>query len=158
MKNLKKDLDGINKDLKTLANKVDKMIAAVGKLEKPKAKTVKAKPAKKTPVKARPVKKSVAKKAPVKAKPVKKSVAKKTPVKAKPVRKSVAKKTTAKKTVQLTAADTVFNCIKRFKKGVDTSKIKERTGFKDHKIHNIVYKLKNEGRIKSAGRGLYVKV
>jgi len=143
MKNLKKDLDGINKDLKTLANKVDKMIAAVGKLEKPKAKTVKAKPAKKTPVKARPVKKSVAKK---------------TPVKAKPVRKSVAKKTTAKKTVQLTAADTVFNCIKRFKKGVDTSKIKERTGFKDHKIHNIVYKLKNEGRIKSAGRGLYVKV
>ena len=143
MKNLKKDLDGINKDLKTLANKVDKMIAAVGKLEKPKAKTVKAKPAKKTPVKARPVKKSVAKK---------------TPVKAKPVRKSVAKKTTAKKTVQLTAADTVFNCIKRFKKGVDTSKIKERTGFKDHKIHNIVYKLKNEDRIKSAGRGLYVKV
>jgi ElaB/YqjD/DUF883 family membrane-anchored ribosome-binding protein len=138
MKNLKRDLDGINKDLKTLAKKVDKMIAAVGKLEKPKAKAVKAKPAKKTPVKVKP--------------------AKKTPVKAKPVKKSVAKKTTAKKTVKLTAADTVFNCIKRFKKGVDTSGLKERTGFKDHKIHNIVYKLKNEGKIKSAGRGLYVKV
>jgi len=45
MKNLKKDLQAVNKDLNALSKKVEKLIAAVGKPEKPKA--VKAKPAKK---------------------------------------------------------------------------------------------------------------
>jgi putative endonuclease len=62
-KNLLKDLRAVNKDLKTLAKKVDKMIVAVEKLEKPKAKVAKVKPAKKTVAKAKPVKKVVAKKA-----------------------------------------------------------------------------------------------
>jgi len=46
MKNLKKDLQAVNKDLNALSKKIEKLIAAVGKPEKPKA--VKAKPAKKT--------------------------------------------------------------------------------------------------------------
>ena len=37
MKNLKKDLQAVNKGLNALANKVEKMIAAVDKVEKPKA-------------------------------------------------------------------------------------------------------------------------
>jgi len=49
MKNLKKDLQAVNKDLNALSGKVEKMIAAVGKPEKPKA--TKAKPAKKAVVK-----------------------------------------------------------------------------------------------------------
>lgn len=36
-KNLKKDLQAVNSGLKTLANKIDKMIIAIDKVEKPKA-------------------------------------------------------------------------------------------------------------------------
>ena len=61
--NLKKELQAVNRDLKALSIKVDKMIVAVGKLEKPKVKATKAKPAKKTMAKAKPMEKTVAKKA-----------------------------------------------------------------------------------------------
>ena len=44
MKNLKKNLQSVNKDLKALAKKVDRMMVTVGKLEK--QKTVKVKPVK----------------------------------------------------------------------------------------------------------------
>ena len=37
MKNLKKDLQAVNKGLNALANKIEKMIAAVDKVEKPKS-------------------------------------------------------------------------------------------------------------------------
>ena len=135
MKNLKKNLQTVNKDLKALSKKVDRMVVAVGKLEKPKA------------VKAKPVKKTVAK-----AKPVKKVAAKKTPVK-----KVAAKKPATKKPVKLTAIGTVLAIIERSKKGVDTASLKKKTGFKDNIIHNNVYKLKKQGKIKSAGKGVYVK-
>jgi DNA-binding Lrp family transcriptional regulator len=36
--------------------------------------------------------------------------------------------------------------------------ISEKTGFYRKKVHNIVYKLKKEGKIKSIGKGLYLKV
>ena len=127
---LKKDLQAVNKDLKALAKKVDKMIVAVEKLEKPK--TVKAKPVKKTVAKAKPVKKVAAKKAPV-------------------------KKVVVKKPVIITAADTVFGFIKRYRKGVDVSTLMEKTGFNKRKIYNNVKVLTKRGKIKSVGRGVYVK-
>jgi len=136
-KNLLKDLGAVNKDLKTLSKKVDKMIVAVGKLEKPKAKVTKAKPAKKTVAKAKPVKKVAAKKAPVK--------------------KVAVKKPAAKKPVKLTAADTVFGFIKRYRKGIDVSTLMEKTGFNKRKIYNNVKVLTKRGKIKSVGRGVYVK-
>ncbi len=132
---LKKDLQAVNKDLKALAKKVDKMIVAVEKLEKPK--TVKAKPVKKTAPKAKPVKKVTAKKAPVK--------------------KVAVKKPATKKPVIITAADTVFGFIKRFRKGVDVSTLMEKTGFNKRKIYNNVKVLTKRGKIKSVGRGVYVK-
>ena len=135
MKNLKKNLQSVNKDLKALSKKVDKMIVAVGKLEKPKA--VKAKPAKKTATKAKPVKKVAAQKAPVK--------------------KVVVKKPAAKKPVQLTAADTVFGFIKRYRKGVDVSTLMEKTGFNRRKIYDNAKVLKKRGKIKSVGTGVYLK-
>ena len=95
----------------------------------------------------KPVKKTVAK-----AKPVKKVAAKKTPVK-----KVAAKKPATKKPVKLTAIGTVLAIIERSKKGVDTASLKKKTGFKDNIIHNNVYKLKKQGKIKSAGKGVYVK-
>ena len=44
MKNLKKDLQAVNKDLKALSQKLEKMVVAVDRIEKP---AVKSKPAKK---------------------------------------------------------------------------------------------------------------
>jgi predicted transcriptional regulator len=57
----------------------------------------------------------------------------------------------------MTAADTVLKVISRSKKGVSTSKIMERTGFTQKKVANIVFKLKQQGRIKNVRRGIYVK-
>jgi predicted Rossmann fold nucleotide-binding protein DprA/Smf involved in DNA uptake len=82
--------------------------------------------------------------------------------KAKPARKapepkrSVAKKAARKKPI--TAAATVLKIINRSKKGVSPATISEKTGFAPKKVHNIVYKLKKEGKIRSVGRGLYLKV
>jgi putative endonuclease len=126
--NLKKELQAVNKDLKELSKKVDRMVVTVGKLEKPKA-------AKRPKAKA------------VKAKPVKKVVAKKV----------VVKKPAAKKPVKFTAADTVLGVIRRSKKGVDVSTLMEKTGFNRKKIYNNVKVLKKQGKVKSEGRGVYVK-
>ena len=135
MQNLKKDLQTVNREIKALSKKVDRMIVTVGKLEKPKA--VKAKPVKKTASKAKPVKKVSAKKAPVK--------------------KVAVKKPAAKKPVKLTAADTVLGVIKRYRRGVDVSTLMEKTGFNKRKIYDNVKVLKKRGKIKSAGIGVYVK-
>jgi hypothetical protein len=116
MKNLIKNLQAANRDLKTLSKKVDKMIVEVGKLEKPKS----------------------AKKATAKAKPVKKVV--------------------AKKIAKLTAADTLFGIIKRFKKGTDVATLMKKTGFNRRKIYDNVKILKKQGKIRAAGIGVYVKV
>ncbi len=114
MKQLKKDLKAVAKDLKGLTQKTDKMIKRLEKLEN---------------------KAQVAKKP--KAKAVKKAV--------------------AKKVKKATATDTVFAIIKRNRKGIDTATLKKKTGFKVRSVENIIYRLKKEGKIKSAGRGLYVK-
>jgi len=134
-KNLKKNLQAINREIKALLKKIDKMVVAVGRLEKPKA--VKVKPVKKTVAKAKPVKKVAAKKAPPK--------------------RIVVKKPAAKKPAKLTAADTVFGFIKRYKKGVDVSTLMEKTGFNRRKIYDNVKVLKKQGKIKNAGIGIYVK-
>ena len=57
MKNLKKSLQSVNKDLNALSKKVDKIIVAASKLEKPK--TVKKKAVKKVAVKKPAAKKAV---------------------------------------------------------------------------------------------------
>ena len=57
MKNLKKDLQTVNKELKELAKKTESLLKAVDKFEKPKAKSTKAKAVKKAPVKKAAVKK-----------------------------------------------------------------------------------------------------
>ncbi len=127
IKNLKKNLKTVHRELKALAKKVDKIVVAVGKFEKPKA-------AKKPKAKV------------VKRKPVRKTAAKKVAVK-----KPAAKKTTK------TVIDTVLAIIRRSKKGVNTATLMKKTGFNERQIHNNVYKLKKQGKIKSAGRGVYLK-
>jgi hypothetical protein len=71
--------------------------------------------------------------------------------------KKITKMTTADIPKQPTAADTVLTIIKRSKKGVDTSALMEKTGYDRKKVANIIFKLKKQGEIKNAGKGLYVK-
>jgi predicted Rossmann fold nucleotide-binding protein DprA/Smf involved in DNA uptake len=86
-----------------------------------------------------------------KAKPARKAPAKPK----KKVAKKAAKKPVAKKPV--TAVGTVLKIINRSKKGVSPSTLMEKTGFAPQKVHNIVYNLKKQGKIKSVGRGVYLK-
>jgi predicted GIY-YIG superfamily endonuclease len=133
-KNLKKDLQSVNKELKALAKKVDGIIIAVDKLEKSKA-------AKKP--KAKPVKK----KAPVKKAPARKVA----------VKKVAPKKAVPKKAKPATAVDTVLVIIKRSKKGVGMAALMEKTGYNQKKIANLVFKLRKQGKIKSVAKGVYLK-
>ena len=118
-----KDLKALQNDFKALEKKMEKLIAAVEKSEKPKV-------AKKSPAK------------PVKAKTTKRSPAQKAPVK--------------KKTTQLTATDQVLNIIKRSKKGVNTATLMTKTGFDQRKIWSIINRASKAGKIKRAGKGIYL--
>ncbi len=89
----------------------------------------------------------------------KKPVAKTRPKKKRaPVRKKIvvreAKK--VKKARKMTATDEVLNLIKRHKKGVDITKLKNKTGFADSKLRMIVSKAYKQGKIKRIARGVYV--
>lgn len=51
----------------------------------------------------------------------------------------------------------VFNIVKTARTGVDTAAIKAKTGLNPRQVSNAIYKLKKAGKIKSAGRGTYIK-
>ena len=85
-----------------------------------------------------------------------KSSPKQAAAKAKPA-KTVAKKV-SKKTAQPNAADTVYKVLARLKKGANMAAIRQKTGYDNKKIHNLIYKLKKQGKIKSETKGVYVKV
>lgn len=71
--------------------------------------------------------------------------------------KKAPKKTPKSTAKQGTATDAVLAIIKRSKKGVDMPTLKKKTGFDDKKIHNIIYKLKKKGLVKSVSKGVYTK-
>ena len=62
-----------------------------------------------------------------------------------------------KKEKEMTAGDTVMNIIEKSRKGVDVASLQKETGFTTKKIHNIVYKLKKQGKIISESKGVYKK-
>ncbi len=74
----------------------------------------------------------------------------------KPKAKAV-KKAVAKKPAKLSASDTVLGIIKRSRKGVDKATLIKKTGFEDKKIRDITYRLSKQGKIKTEGKGLYVR-
>jgi len=78
----------------------------------------------------------------------------------KPAKKSAVKKVSKRKisTKKPTATDTVFRIIKGYRRGASVAAIKKKTGYDDKKIHNLVYKLKKQGKIKSVSPGVYVKI
>jgi predicted Rossmann fold nucleotide-binding protein DprA/Smf involved in DNA uptake len=92
-----------------------------------------------------------------KPKTVKKAAAKK-PVAAK--KRVAAKKTVAKKVAAAggkTVLDTVFDVIKRSKKGVSVAQLKTKTQLDARQLSNALYKLSKKGMVKAPSRGLYLK-
>jgi predicted Rossmann fold nucleotide-binding protein DprA/Smf involved in DNA uptake len=71
--------------------------------------------------------------------------------------KMASKKVLNRTATQPTAADTVYKVIARLKNGANIATIKQKTGYDNKKIHNLVYKLKKQGKIKSETKGVYVK-
>ena len=93
-------------------------------------------------------------------KPTKKpkaKVAKKAPARKGDAKKAAPKKAVPKKAKPATAVDTVFTIIKRYKKGIDTAALMEKTGYNQKKIANLVFKLRKQGKIKTSAKGVYVK-
>jgi uncharacterized Zn finger protein len=113
-----------------------------------KAKTAKRKPAIKTPAKKKASqlssKTSASKK---RVKPAAINVRAKTPVK-----KSAAKR----KTAELTDTARILDIIKRSKRGLNVATLRQKTGFDEKKIRNVIYKAFRQGIIKRAGRGIYL--
>ena len=137
MKRLRRSLQSISKNLKALTEKAEKMTKALDRLDKAQVKTV-------------PRKKAVGKKTALKA------VGKKTALKA--VAKEIApKRVGAKKVKSTSATEKVLRIIVRSKKGVDTSTLKNQTGYNSRKIWDIVHRAYKEGKIKKVGRGTYAK-
>jgi len=75
--------------------------------------------------------------------------------KGKAVKKTIAKKPVPKKAA--TAVDTVLAIINRYKKGVGTKALMEKTGYNQKKISNLVFKLRKQSKIKSVVKGVYLK-
>ncbi len=76
---------------------------------------------------------------------------------AKKPKAKTAKKAAAKKPKTVSSRDTVLAIIKRSRKGVDTVALRKKTGFEGRKIGDIIYRLSKQGKIKTEGKGLYVK-
>ena len=55
-------------------------------------------------------------------------------------------------------SDTVFRAIIASKNGIDLDTLKKKTGLEKRSIHNAVYKLKKQGKIKSERKGFYEAV
>ena len=79
------------------------------------------------------------------------------PTKEKVVKRTFVKKSAPKKTKPATAVDTVLGIINRYKKGVGTKALMEKTGYNQKKIFNLVFKLRKQGKIKSVAKGVYLK-
>ncbi len=71
--------------------------------------------------------------------------------------KAKAKPKVTKKPAKVSAAATVLAIIKRSRKGVDVATLKSKTGIGSATVNSIIYRLKKKGKIKSGGRGIYVK-
>lgn len=133
LKILSEGMKSVAKGLESVADKVEAMAHAEMAEKSPRGKSAGAKGRKKA--RKKPAKKAAAPKAAPKT----------------------VKKDAPKKTKPPTATDTVYRIISRSKNGVDTETLKKKTGFPAKKIHNIMYKLRKQGKIKSKEKGIYVK-
>ena len=99
-----------------------------------------------------PTEKSAAKTTAAARKPKTKT---KTSKKRTPGVKAVQRKKDAGASQAMTAIDTVFGIVKKSGKPVDMATLREKTGFANKKIANVLFKLKKQGKIKSVDKGVY---
>ena len=74
-----------------------------------------------------------------------------------PARKAPAKKTKASAAGDKTVLDTVYDAIKRTKKGVTVAQLKQKTDLDARQLSNALYKLSKKDQVYAKSRGLYVK-
>ena len=129
MKQMKKEVESITKELKSLTQKTEKIVKALGKLEKPQAKP----------------------------KPVKKAAKPRKAIKKAAVKKP-AKKATTNKSAKGTVVGAVMGVIQANSKGVNTDQIMEQTGLNKKQVRGTIDRAKREGKIKTVKRGIYVGV
>jgi hypothetical protein len=79
-------------------------------------------------------------------------------VKVKTVKRAVPKKAVGKKAKKVTATDKVLAIINKSKNGANTATLKQKTGFNEINVRNIVFRLKNQKKITSKPKGIYVKM
>ena len=71
-------------------------------------------------------------------------------------RPPVRKKIVVPRPKKLTATEEVLQIIKRHKRGINISKLKNKTGFADSKLRMIVSRAYKHGKIRRKARGVYV--
>jgi len=74
-----------------------------------------------------------------------------------PASKASAKKAKAAAAGGKTVLDTVYDVIKRTKKGVTVTQLKQKTNLDSRQLSNALYKLSKKGQVYAKSRGLYVK-
>ncbi|MDL2123998.1 MAG: hypothetical protein LWX51_13175 [Deltaproteobacteria bacterium] len=74
---------------------------------------------------------------------------------AKKVKISSSKKAVSGK--HMTVIDSVFEVIKRSRKGATIVNLKEKTGLDSRQLSNALYKLSKRGMVESRARGVYMK-
>jgi uncharacterized Zn finger protein len=116
--------------------------------EQSRAKTAKRKPARKTPAKKQANQRSPETSAP-------KNRVKPAAIKAR-AKTSVKKATTKRKIAELTDTAQLLDIIKRSKRGLNVATLRQKTGFDEKKIRNMIYKANKEGKTRRAGRGIYL--
>ena len=126
---MKKDVNALTKELKALTKKTEKIVTALGKLEKAQAKP----------------------------KPVKKAAKPRKAIKKAAVKKP-AKKATTNKSAKGTVVGAVMGVIQANSKGVNTDQIMEQTGLNKKQVRGTIDRAKREGKIKTVKRGIYVGV
>ncbi len=57
-----------------------------------------------------------------------------------------------------TASDTVLEFIRKYKDGARFTEVRDKTGFEEKKLRNIIFRLNDIGKIKRISRGVYVAV
>jgi uncharacterized Zn finger protein len=116
--------------------------------EQSRSKTAKRKTARKTPAKKQANQRSPETSAP-------KNRVKPAAIKAR-AKTSVKKATTKRKIAELTDTAQLLDIIKRSKRGLNVATLRQKTGFDEKKIRNMIYKANKEGKIRRASRGIYL--
>jgi hypothetical protein len=130
-----------------------KKVSRTGKTSRKASKHTKAKTAKRKPA----IKTTARKKASQLSPETSASKKRVKPAASKARAKTPGKKSAAKRKIAaLTDTAQLLTIIKRSRKGVDVAALKQISGFDEKKIRNMIYKAHKEGKIRRAGRGIYL--